>query len=129
MVKKKRQNDVHDGSSTESSEEMKSNTADCPHSKKAIETTKLRKLLKPMGLAKTCTECEKSAKSNGVSAEDHVDDDEVIFDNTLWLCMKCGSQLCGRSKKEHALNHFQVSIENSIILKSSCYKIILFLFL
>lgn len=124
MVKKKRQNDHHEGSSTESSDEMKLSLSptECPHSKKAIDIAKLRKVLKPLGLAKSCSECEKSPKANGVAASaDHVgedDEDEVIFfDNTLWLCMKCGSQLCGRSKKEHALTHFQVTFEITIILK------------
>lgn len=118
MVKKKRQSDHHDGSSTESSEEMKTNASatDCPHTKKAIDTNKLRKVLKP-GLLKTCAECEKSPQTNGVLAGDH-GDEEVVYDNTLWLCMKCGSQLCGRSKKQHALNHFQVNIEISIKLKT-----------
>ncbi|KAL5278482.1 USP16 family protein [Megaselia abdita] len=118
MVKKKRQSD-HDrnGSSTESSEEMKTSPSatDCSHTKKAIDTNRLRKVLKPVGLHKTCTECEKAPQSNGLNpVNDHGDgEEEVVYDNTLWLCLKCGSQLCGRSKKQHALNHFQTPRSDS----------------
>lgn len=118
MVKKKRQSDLHEGSSTESSEEMKTSSLAaenlCHHTKKAVDTNRLRKVLKPIGLQKTCSECDKNTtQTNGVGGEHgpdpSPDDEEVIYDNTLWLCMKCGSQMCGRAKNQHALNHFKVS--------------------
>uniref|UniRef100_T1GT64 USP domain-containing protein n=1 Tax=Megaselia scalaris TaxID=36166 RepID=T1GT64_MEGSC len=74
MVKKKRQSDLHEGSSTESSEEMKTSSLAaenlCHHTKKAVDTNRLRKVLKPIGLQKTCSECDKNTtQTNGVGGE------------------------------------------------------------
>lgn len=79
----------------------------CPHIAKSIDTTKLRKLLKsPGGLAKSCSECK---KIDNESAEPPCEF-EYEIDDTLWLCLRCGVQLCGRSVKKHALLHYEVSV-------------------
>ncbi|KAJ4433592.1 hypothetical protein ANN_15902, partial [Periplaneta americana] len=52
------------------------------------------------GIATECAECAKSpATSNGVAVAEE--------DVGLWLCLKCGHQACGRSRRQHALKHQQ----------------------
>lgn len=76
----------------------------CSHVNKSIESSKLRKVLKTDGIQQKCSECAKSPDS------DIATDEMYEYDNTLWLCLRCGSQLCGRQMKKHALAHFEVSL-------------------
>lgn len=103
MVKAK--ND--EGSSTDSCDEkdkLDDKTATgCSHVNKSIESSKLRKVLKTGGIHQKCCECVKSP-------DPEIATDEMFeYDNTLWLCLRCGSQLCGRRMNRHALVHFEVS--------------------
>lgn len=110
---KKRQTDANDGSSsTDSGEEellnghahgAASGATICQHIKKAVDTAQLRRSLKTTGLLYECSKCQTLAGANGG------DSAECEVDNTLWLCLKCGSQLCGRARNQHALQHHQVS--------------------
>ncbi|VVD03668.1 unnamed protein product [Leptidea sinapis] len=99
MVKKKRQSDPTENGdeSTESCDESAKST--CPHVAKAVDLTKLKRSLKTNGFEKECTECKKSPKTE-------VEDPNFEIDQTLWMCLRCGSQLCGRARNKHALNHF-----------------------
>lgn len=112
MVKKKRQEPYHDDdSSTESCDEKSGNNCQgtnslnkCQHLKKAVDVQKLRKLFKNTNLEmENCSECLKT--DIPLTVNDY--EDQFEYDKTLWLCLKCGSQLCGRSKNKHALIHFQ----------------------
>lgn len=102
MVKK---ND--DGSSTDSCDERDKNddkvVTGCSHVAKSLETSKLRKLMRSGGISQKCCECEK------LPDPDLANDDMYEYDNTLWLCLRCGTQLCGRRKNKHALAHYDVS--------------------
>lgn len=96
------------GSSTDSCDEKDKNdggftTSGCVHVNKSIETTKLRKALKTVGINPNCCECEKCPDQSLSN------DDMYEYDTTLWLCLRCGSQLCGRRKNQHALSHYNVS--------------------
>jgi ubiquitin carboxyl-terminal hydrolase 16/45 len=106
MVKAK-----NDGSSTDSCDEKDKNegftTSSCPHLSKSIESTKLRKSLKATGIHQNCCECEELPDG------DLANDDMYEYDDTLWLCLRCGSQLCGRRRNQHALSHFNVSLLTS----------------
>lgn len=99
MVKKKRQSDPSENGdeSTESCDENVKSA--CPHVAKAVDLTRLKKSLKTGGFEKECSECKKSSKND-------VSDPDFEEDLTLWMCLRCGSQLCGRSRNKHALNHF-----------------------
>lgn len=111
---KKRQTDANDGtSSTDSGEEellnghahgAASGATICQHIKKAVDTAQLRRNLKSTGLLYECVKCQTLAGANGGETAA-----ECEVDNTLWLCLKCGSQLCGRARNQHALQHHQVS--------------------
>ncbi|XP_075154530.1 ubiquitin specific protease 16/45 isoform X2 [Haematobia irritans] len=111
---KNHQSETWDDGSSDSSEEKTSPTAatrSCPHLKRAVDSGKLRKLLKATGLLLDCADCQKmgvtspAAEASENSIESPIGGFE--YDNTLWLCLKCGSQLCGRSKNKHALQHFK----------------------
>ena len=101
-----------EGSSTDSCDEKDKQddkvTSGCSHIIKAIESTKLRKILKANGIHQNCCECEKS-KDELKDTEDGDFSEMYEYDNTLWLCLRCGSQLCGRRMNKHALRHFEVS--------------------
>ncbi|XP_068617516.1 ubiquitin carboxyl-terminal hydrolase 16/45 isoform X2 [Battus philenor] len=99
MVKKKRQSDPGENGdeSTESCDESVKSA--CPHVAKAVDLTRLKKALKIGGFDKECAECKKSNKIE-------VPDPNFEEDLTLWMCLRCGTQLCGRTRNKHALNHF-----------------------
>lgn len=97
-----------EGSSTDSCDE-KDKIEDkvatgCSHINKSLDSTKLRKILKANGVHSKCCECEKMPKDPEMAL-----DDMYEYDNTLWLCLRCGSQLCGRRMNKHALVHYNVS--------------------
>ncbi|XP_061388617.1 ubiquitin carboxyl-terminal hydrolase 16/45 [Musca vetustissima] len=108
---KNHQPDNWDDGSSDSGEEKTSPTAvtrSCPHLKRAVDSAKLRKLLKGTGLLLDCTECQRMGfTSPATEASESPSSVDIEYDNTLWLCLKCGSQLCGRSKNQHALHHFK----------------------
>lgn len=45
--------------------------------------------------------------------------DDNIFNPYLWLCLKCGTELCGRSANGHALRHHNHKV-NEIDKSFSC---------
>lgn len=97
-----------EGSSTDSCDE-KDKIDDkvatgCSHINKSLDSTKLRKVLKAGGVQRKCNECEKMSNDPEMAL-----DDMYEYDNTLWLCLRCGSQLCGRRMNKHALIHYDVS--------------------
>lgn len=105
MVRKKRQCDPHendDSSSTGSCEEKNTNPADvCVHINKSIDINRVRKAIKLDQLeTEKCSECIKTATTAETT------DGDFEYDKTIWLCLKCGSQLCGRAKNKHALSHY-----------------------
>lgn len=121
---KKRQTDANDGSSSTDSgaEELNghahgaaSGATICQHIKKAVDTAQLRRSLKSTGLLYECSKCQTLAGANAG------DSGECEVDNTLWLCLKCGSQLCGRARNQHALQHHQVSRKGEF---STCLALI-----
>ncbi|XP_049876008.1 ubiquitin carboxyl-terminal hydrolase 16 [Pectinophora gossypiella] len=99
MVKKKRQSDPGENGdeSTESCDENVKSA--CPHVAKAVDLTRLKKALKAGGFDKECAECKKAGKNE-------VSDPDFEEDLSLWMCLRCGTQLCGRTRNKHALNHF-----------------------
>ncbi|XP_047535636.1 ubiquitin carboxyl-terminal hydrolase 16 isoform X1 [Vanessa atalanta] len=99
MVKKKRQSDPSENGdeSTESCDETVKSA--CHHVAKAVDLTRLKKSLKNGGFEKECAECKKSASTEVV-------DPNYEEDLSLWMCLRCGTQLCGRTRNKHALNHF-----------------------
>lgn len=107
MVKKRRQGDpcANDSDST-SDEHFKADKSDggtkCAHVKKALDIQKLRRLFKKSHVEnEKCVECAK--KSNG-----DAEAGDFEYDRSLWMCLRCGTHLCGRTVNKHALLHFEV---------------------
>lgn len=99
MVKKKRQSDPGENGdeSTESCDENVKSA--CPHITKAVDLNRLRKSVRVDGFEAECAECRKDNKPTTL-------DPDFEEDRTLWMCLRCGSQLCGRARRKHALEHF-----------------------
>nr|XP_019559760.2 ubiquitin carboxyl-terminal hydrolase 16 [Aedes albopictus] len=118
MVKKKCSDIRDDGSSTESNDDARlpshqgGSGEKCTHVKKAIDPPAVKKKLKQDGLKKQCPKCvenkslpqpELAAAGEGFELEE-----DIQFSLSLWLCLQCGTQLCGRYLKSHALEHYKV---------------------
>lgn len=111
MVKKRRQSDpsVNDSDSTSDenfrSEKGGESSSKCVHLKRAVDRQKLLRKMKQSGVQnEKCVECSKT--SNGDTERN---DDDYALDLTLWMCLKCGTHLCGRTANQHALKHFEVN--------------------
>ncbi|KAH8416530.1 hypothetical protein KR222_007785 [Zaprionus bogoriensis] len=131
---KKRQTDANDGaSSTDSGGEepllnghghgAASGAPICQHIKKSVDTAHLHRQLKQTGLLYECVKCQKSAAITNAAGVESAADCKV--DNTLWLCLKCGTQLCGRARNQHALQHHQTprSDCHALALNTRSFKI------
>lgn len=102
MAKKKRQGEPNKNSdnSSESCDENQ-NMNECSHIHKAVDLPKLRKTLMRTSFHSECEKC----KTMTVSSDLEMDGDYEC-DLSLWMCLKCGNQSCGRAKNQHALEHF-----------------------
>ncbi|XP_018327988.1 ubiquitin carboxyl-terminal hydrolase 16, partial [Agrilus planipennis] len=100
MGKKKRQGEPNSNSdeSTESCDENQ-NMTECPHINKGVELQRVKKALRQNGFQTKCEECLKEPSSNSLESN------SIIFDSSLWMCLKCGNQGCGRYQNQHALKH------------------------
>ncbi|XP_017770908.1 PREDICTED: ubiquitin carboxyl-terminal hydrolase 16 [Nicrophorus vespilloides] len=112
----------------------------CSHAHRAVDLGKIKKALqKDGGLRSDCDDCKKNppvslsgtateetvvatseAATTSLLPQDMPDLESVIFeiDESLWMCLKCGHQSCGRYKNSHALQHFQTP-------RSDCHSICL----
>ncbi|XP_059617458.1 ubiquitin carboxyl-terminal hydrolase 16 [Phlebotomus argentipes] len=130
MVKNKRQADPvveNDGSTTESCDEKQINSnqsgSSCPHANKSVDQNRLRKLLKSSGLSEDCSECSKTSSANS-TAENELESC-FEYDSSLWMCLKCGSHLCGRSRRQHALNHYTTprSDQHALVVNTTTFVV------
>lgn len=111
MVKKRRQGDPgvnnSDSSSDENFRAEKSgeSATKCVHVKRAVDWQKLRRRFKNASIEnEKCVECVKA--TNGDTEKN---DEDYEVDLSLWMCLKCGTNLCGRTVNEHALKHYTVN--------------------
>ncbi|XP_071051773.1 ubiquitin carboxyl-terminal hydrolase 16/45 [Onthophagus taurus] len=125
MGRKKHQHEPNQnsGESTESYDENQNSTK-CPHLNKAVDLTKIKKGLQKSGLRKDCEECTRNPIPHSLDIPEG-----MIFDDSLWLCLQCGNQACGRSVNKHALKHYNTprSDNHTLCLNTSnwsvwCYK-------
>lgn len=110
MVKKKCNDFKREDSSTESNEDAKDHVAagsSCVHVKKSVNSNQIRKRLKATKLEKQCIKC---FQDKTINAE--AEGDELEQDTSLWICLKCATQLCGRAHNKHALEHAKTSFSD-----------------
>lgn len=106
MVKTKENDGSTDsGDERDRNDDNAKSTSKCAHVNKSVVVTKIKKLLKANGLLSSCAECEKDKKI--LNNSDDGDEDE--YDQSLWMCLKCGVQMCGRARNKHALQHYEVN--------------------
>lgn len=100
MGKKSRQSDPSQNTddSTESCDENQ-NTAVCSHINKAVDLGGVKKMLAKTGLVNDCAMCIRTPENELNS--------DFEYDLSLWLCLKCGNQSCGRGKNQHAIQHWK----------------------
>ncbi|XP_043927322.1 ubiquitin carboxyl-terminal hydrolase 16 isoform X2 [Protopterus annectens] len=73
----------------------------CKHIRKAVDQGHLKKTLSEFP-RNVCLDCKADASNTQQSEE------EVEESPTIWLCLKCGYQGCGRNSNEkHALKHYE----------------------
>lgn len=107
MVKKRRQGDPNVDGSDSSSDSGRgkienSRQPGCIHLKRAIDDQQLRKAIKAATFSnEKCMQCEKMSNANPEPTD-------FEYDKTLWMCMKCGTNSCGRAINGHALKHYEV---------------------
>ncbi|KAG5681531.1 hypothetical protein PVAND_010955 [Polypedilum vanderplanki] len=75
----------------------------CTHITKAVDFPKVKKFIKQNGFKTSCFECDKIKKDNPVGD----DEEEEEYDKSLWMCLKCGYQFCGRSVNKHGIAHYE----------------------
>ncbi|KAF7266574.1 ubiquitin specific protease 16/45 isoform X2 [Rhynchophorus ferrugineus] len=105
MGKKKHQRDPNNEDETSESGDENQNNAECSHINKSLDFNKIRKYLTKSSLLSDCEECQNSP----------IDPDLADFelDLSLWMCLKCGNQACGRMKNRHALKHYSTPHSDS----------------
>lgn len=117
MVKKKCTDIRNDDSSTESNDEARlplhqGPGEKCAHVKKAIDSNTVKKKLKQNGLEAQCPKCQEDKslpKPDPMVGEGlELEEEDIMSSLSLWLCLQCGTQLCGRSRNQHALEHCKV---------------------
>lgn len=122
MMKKKHQGDPNEHS-TDSCDENQNNVVECIHINKSIDLQMLKRTIIKQGFLKDCEECKKIPQIN------QDDEMELEYDLSLWMCLRCGHQACGRGKNGHALKHFETphSDEHTLCVNTTiwtvwCYK-------
>ncbi|XP_072441044.1 ubiquitin carboxyl-terminal hydrolase 16 [Chiloscyllium punctatum] len=109
--KKERQNSSQDDEASESC------VPQCLHVRKAVNLNQIKKQLHQR-CWNVCEDC----KANTKTEEKHELDDN----QTVWLCLKCGHQGCGRnSEEQHALKHHekQHSEPHCVVLNLDCWTV------
>lgn len=103
MNLKKHQGDPGVDSSDSGDENQ--NNVECGHINKAVDLQRVKKTVSRTGYLSYCEECKKAPADN--------DNEDIEYDLSLWLCLKCGHQACGRGRNKHALKHFETPHSDS----------------
>lgn len=101
MGKKKRQGDPNESDYSSDSHDENQNTSECVHIMRSVQLTQVKARLNKKGLATECEECKNNPIENCSDMNGFFE-----FDNSLWLCLQCGNQACGRYQNKHALKHY-----------------------
>lgn len=113
MGRKRRQGDPHANGSESSTDDNEKNDSShaskCIHLKRAVDVQKLRKAFRASPIRND--QCDACTKMPNGTAE--LEPADFEYDRTLWMCLKCGSNSCGRSINKHALQHFLVPRSDS----------------
>ncbi|XP_049541601.1 ubiquitin carboxyl-terminal hydrolase 45 [Anopheles darlingi] len=97
----------------------------CSHIQKGIDLPTIRKQIKTQGYRGTCKMCDQNPSTKGSESTTTITTEGGDADNTLWLCLKCGSQLCGRNRNQHALLHYQTprSDMHALVMNTTTFAV------
>lgn len=109
MSKKKHQTDPNEGDSTDSGDDN-DNSIKCKHVNRSVDLSKVKRSIIKNGLSTDCEQCKNMPPSPSADAEFDIG---LEFDESLWLCLRCGNKGCGRAKNKHALQHFNTPHSDS----------------
>ncbi|XP_051173797.1 ubiquitin carboxyl-terminal hydrolase 45 [Leptopilina boulardi] len=76
----------------------------CKHSEKSLNICVSRKTVYKFGIHRECETCEKENKIKPPTVEEGIEP----CPPSMWMCLQCGNQACGRSDRSHAIQHFKV---------------------
>uniref|UniRef100_A0A1B0DD54 ubiquitinyl hydrolase 1 n=1 Tax=Phlebotomus papatasi TaxID=29031 RepID=A0A1B0DD54_PHLPP len=67
-----------------------------------------------------CSECSKGSTGNSTA-----EGGDFEYDRSLWMCLKCGSHLCGRSRNQHALKHYMTprSDQHAVVVNTTTFDV------
>lgn len=111
MNKKKHQGEPNNDNSSGSSDE--SNRTECIHIPKSVDLQKIKKQIIKTGFIAECDDCKRTQIGDHQSLQNDDLLSDYEFDMSLWLCLKCGNQACGRGKNKHALKHYETPHSDS----------------
>lgn len=120
MGGRKGQGDPNFSDCSNDSPDENQNTSECNHVGKAINLSQIKSRLNKKGLATECEECKNNPIENGLEMNG-----DFEYDSSLWLCLRCGNQACGRYKNEHALKHHKTphSDSHSMCVNTSSWNV------
>ncbi|ENN73944.1 hypothetical protein D910_11457 [Dendroctonus ponderosae] len=90
MSNKKHQREPTGAGLSSDSEDENQTNAECSHINKAVDLTSVKKIVNKHGFLAECSECKR------LPVDPELAELEMELDLTLWLCLKCGHQACGR---------------------------------
>ncbi|XP_019646954.1 PREDICTED: ubiquitin carboxyl-terminal hydrolase 16-like [Branchiostoma belcheri] len=118
--RQRRESEVYEDSSDEGVEAAGQSGVQCPHINKGVNQAQVKKALQKGSPHLECVGCSKEgasgARGRTEPAADTCLDEEL--EATLWLCLQCGHQGCGRnSRSQHALKHYETP-------RSGCHSVV-----
>lgn len=101
-----------------------SKSSKCAHITKAIDFAKVKKYIKQNGFTVSCVECDKQKRENP-TIEGANDGDDEGYDRSLWMCLRCGQQFCGRFVNKHAIAHYEKAHSDlhAIVVNTTTFNI------
>ncbi|XP_014676549.1 PREDICTED: ubiquitin carboxyl-terminal hydrolase 16-like [Priapulus caudatus] len=98
----------------------------CPHIPKAVNLAAIRKnIRRAIGACQTCNAATPGGGSGGEELHLEADEDGAAT-TTVWLCLQCGNQGCGRtSRGQHALEHYNTphSVSHSLVIHTTAWAV------
>lgn len=121
-LRQKHQPDPGEGGNTSEDENIPESSI-CPHITKSVN---IKKAFKNKVLFGNCQAC---SKLNETASKENLHTEEDKLDNSVWLCMQCGHQGCGRFSAKHSLQHYNTphSDSHALVINTTtwavwCYK-------
>eukprot|EP00058_Branchiostoma_floridae_P004336 XP_002589824.1 hypothetical protein BRAFLDRAFT_90534 [Branchiostoma floridae] len=118
--RQRRESEVFEDSSDEGVEAAGQSGVQCPHINKGVNQAQVKKALQKGSPHLECGGCSKEGASGARGRTEPAPDSTLAeeLEATLWLCLQCGHQGCGRnSRSQHALKHYETP-------RSGCHSVV-----